>query len=131
MSLLNDLFNEDNEIILLNKKYLIIIIIVILLIILFLVIKIDNIYHNSFDFTNGKTVILVEKEYINKVKETNKIEIEGIMCGYSINEIMPFNDNFLIDVKLNTSMRNINNGTYKVYLGKERIIDYIIRIIKK
>ena len=44
---------------------------------------------------------------------------------------MPLDNNFLVSIKLNIKIKNISEGDYKIYLGKERLFDYIIRIIRK
>ena len=132
MSLLTDLFdNDDIGIMKLNKKYIFFIIVIILLIIVLLFIKKEIYYQNTFNYTNNEAILLVEREYVNRIKEMKEIEVSGIMCGYSINDITSLDNAFLINIKLNTKINNISNGVYRIYLGKERLFDYIIRIIKK
>ena len=132
MNLLNNLFNiDDMEIIRVNKKYLIITLIMIIVIVLLLFIKKDNYYSNSFSIIDENIVLLVENDYINKIKELKEITIQDIKYEFRINEIESMDNNYLVNIRLDTIVKNINHGTYKVYLGKERLFDYIIRIIKK
>ena len=132
MNLLNDAFNSDNrDIVRVNKKYLYILVFMILIISLLLLVKKNNYYVNTFSASDGTIVLLAEKEYVNKVKENKEIIINEIKCDYSIKEIIPADDSFFISINLNTKIKNIGSGIYKVNLGKERLFDYIIRIIKK
>ena len=132
MNLLNNLFNtEDIEIVNVNRKYLIIMIVVSVVISLLLTINKDNYYVNKFNVIDDGIMLLVEKEYINKIKNSKSITINDVENTYSINSIMPLDNNFLVSIKLNIEIKNINEGDYKIYLGKERLFDYIIRIIGK
>lgn len=132
MNLLNNLFStEDIEIVNVNRKYLIIIAVVLLVIGLLLMINKDNCYINRFNVIDNEIMLLVEKEYINKIKNSKNIIINDVENIYSINSIMPLDNNFLVSIKLNMEIKNITEGDYKIYLGKERLFDYIIRIIGK
>lgn len=132
MNLLNNLFStEDIEIVNVNRKYLIIITVVLLVIGLLLMINKDNYYINRFNVIDNEIMLLVEKEYINKIKNSKSITINDVENIYSINSIMPLDNNFLVSIKLNMEIKNITEGDYKIYLGKERLFDYIIRIIGK
>ncbi len=131
MNLLSELFSDDIMILSLNRKYLLIVIVIVILTILLLIIKVDCYYHSSFNIVDEKTVLLAEREAINKIKNSKEIILDGIKCDYSIKDITSLNDNYLIDVSLKTPIKNISNGTYEIYLGKERLFDYIIRIIRK
>ena len=131
MSLLSDFFDGDNyELISLNKKYIIVILLMIFIMILLILIKKDIYYQNSFNVIENNVVLLVEKNYVNIVKENKKIIINDIKYDYKINTIEQVNNNFLINIKLDTELININYGSYKIFLGKERLFDYIIKIIK-
>ena len=131
MNLLSNLFNSDDiEITNLNRKYLIIISITIIIMIALLLIKKDNYYHSTFNMINEKTILLVEKEHINGIKNKKEIVINDIKCDYSIETIEPFNNNYLVSINLKTNIKNIGNGTYKINIGKERLFDYIIKKIK-
>ena len=131
MNLLNNLFNaEDMEIESVNKKYVVITTVFLVFISLLLVIKKDNYYVNNFSIIENEINLIVEKEYINRIKKSNIIIISGVESKYSINSIMPIENNFLVNIKLDT-IENITMGEYKIYLGKERLFDYIIKVIKK
>ena len=131
MNLLNNLFNaEDMEIVSVNKKYVVITIVFLVFISLLLMIKKDNYYVNNFSIIENEINLIVEKEYINRIKKSNIIIISGVESKYSINSIMPIENNFLVNIKLDT-IENITMGEYKIYLGKERLFDYIIKVIKK
>ena len=131
MNLLSNLFNSDDiEITNLNRKYLIIISITIIIMIALLLIKKDNYYQSTFNMIDEKTILLVEKEYINGIKNKKEIVINDIKSDYSIETIEPFNNNYLVSINLKTNIKNIENGTYKINIGKERLFDYIIKKIK-
>lgn len=131
MNLLNNLFNaEDMEIVSVNKKYVVITTVFLVFISLLLVIKKDNYYVNNFSIIENEINLIVEKEYINRIKKSNIIIISGVESKYSINSIMPIENNYLVNIKLDT-IENITMGEYKIYLGKERLFDYIIKVIKK
>lgn len=132
MNLLNDAFNsDDRDIVRVNKKYLFILVFMLLIISSLLLVKKNNYYINTYSASDGTIVLLVEKEYVNEVKDNNEIIINEIKCDYSIKEIIPVDDSFFINIDLNIKIKNIVSGIYKVNLGKERLFDYIIRIIKK
>ena len=131
MNLLNNLFDTDNtQLINTNSKYLKIMIIIIFLIIILFCIEKDNYYTNTFTIIDDKTFILVDKDYINTIKNLNTILIDNIETKYSINNITSENNLYLLDISLNQKI-NIKNGVYKIKLGKEKLFDYIVRIIKK
>ena len=132
MNLLSNLFDSDNlEIIQVNKKYILVFIAILLLIGILLFIKKENYYLNSYTVSESGIVIIVENDYFNEIKKQREIIINDIKCGYSINKITPVDNNVLVGISLNTKIENISSGIYKVYLGKERLFDYVIRIIRK
>lgn len=132
MNLLSKAFNHDDiEIITLNKKYYLVLIIVFLLIISLLFIQKDNYYINSYSIRDEEVILLVEKNYVDRIKNIKEIIINDIKCGYSINKITPVDSSFLISINLNMKIKNTNYGIYKVKIGKEKLFEYIVRIIKK
>ena len=132
MNLLNNLFNADEiEITNINKKYLIIVVITLIFTITLLFTKKNNYYHGTFTINNNDIVLLVEKDYVNKIKKTNKIIVDNIETDYSINKIMPVDSIYMISINLNPKIDNLKTGEYKVYLGKESLFEFIVRIIKK
>ena len=132
MNLLNNIFNtEDIEIVNVNRKYLVIFIIVLLFISLVLLINKKNYYISKFNVIDNEIILLVEKEYVNKIKNSNGIIINDIENRYSINSITSLNNDFLVSINIDTEIKNIDEGSFKIYLGKEKMFDYIVRIIKK
>ena len=132
MNLLNNLFSiEDITIKKNNRIYLITSLLIILILSCVLIIKINRFYINSYSIMDNKIMLLVEKEVINDIKTTKEIILKDLKTSYSINSITPVNDNYLVNINLTIPINNINSGEYKIYLGKERLFDYIIRIIKK
>ncbi len=131
MNMLSDSFNDDVKIFSFNKKYLCHVVLLSVILLMLLFIKKNMYYQNSFNIVNEKIMLLVDNKYINVIKETKEIEIEGIRCSFSINSILPLEDKYYIDISLNPKIDIISNGIYKIYLGKERLFEYIVRIINK
>ena len=132
MNLLNKLFDFDElEMMKINKKYFIIFIFIFFVILLLLIIKKNNYYINTFTIVDNNIILLVEKDFVNEVKNNKEIIINDIKSGYSINKITIDDDFYLISINLNTKIENIKNGKFKIYIGKESLFDFIIRIIKK
>lgn len=130
MNLLNSIFNFDEiEMVSINKKYIFILVVITVFIILLLIIKKDIYYSGTYTLNGNEILLMVEEKQVNKIKNTNKIIIDNIENSYSINEIVPVNDILVVKIGLELNIQNISNGTYKIYLGKERLFDYIIRII--
>lgn len=131
MSLLNNVFNYDDiEIVNLNKKYYLVLILIIVIIVMLFLIKKDNYYVNTFSSLD-ETVLLVESKYLDKIKSSKEIVINDIKYDYSVNIITPVDSSFLVSINLNHKVKNTNHGVYKINIGKERLFDYIVRIIKK
>ena len=130
MNLLSNIYNLDNiEISNVNRKYIALITIFIVVITISLLLT-KNIYlENSFTVMEDKLLLVTDN--VNVIKDNNKIIINDIKYDYSIDKIEQYDNNYLVTVIINNMINNINQGNYKIYLGKERIIDYIIRIIKK
>ena len=131
MNLLNSVFNVDDiEIIKNNKKYIIYVVISLLIIFSLLIIKKDYYYSNGYSVTDDDIVLLVEKQYVNRIKDAKEIIISDRKYNYNIKKIVSLENDFLVNVNLNVNLEKNNNGTYRVCLGKESMFDYIIRIIK-
>ena len=131
MNLLNDIFDVDkNRIMEVNKKYMVTMIIIVLFVIALLYFfKKDCYYENKITNVGDNVVLIVEKEMINDIKNNKKIIIDGILNDYSINRIESLQDICFVYIKID--YKNINDNTYRIYLGKERVLDYIVRILKK
>ncbi len=131
MNLLNSVFNiDDLEIKKTNKKYLIIFVFLMIVLIMFLLIKKNKYYVNSFTIIDKKIALLVENDRIDDVKENNKIIINNIMCNYSIKKIESVDNSFIVYIKIDVIIDNLSSGKYMINLGKERLFEYVIRIIK-
>ena len=133
MNLLNSFFDVDmSEISNINRKSVILLIIIITLIIgILLCLKKNYYYVGEYNIVNNEMILLVEKDYLNKLKKTKNIIINDIENSYSINTITPVDENYLVNIKLNNTIKNIQTGKYKIFIGKENLFDFILRIIKK
>ena len=132
MNLLNSVFNRDDyEINKRNHFSIILVSIMIVIIVIILVMSKECYYSNVFNKVQEDIVLLVDKDYVNKIKDEKEILIDDIKYEYSIKKLEQLNDNYMISININTKLENINQGIYKIIIGKESIFDYIIRIIKK
>jgi hypothetical protein len=130
MNLLTNLFGDDLEILSINKRSLLMIIVAIIIIISVLLIKKDNYYQNVFDTFDNGIAILVEKDYINEVKNSKIIIINDLKYDYDIVNIEPIDDSFIVKINMDLKYINSNQGSYKIHIGKERLFDYIIKKIR-
>ena len=132
MNELNNIFDDDKIFLKkINKKYLLITIFILffILILLFQVEK-NNYYENIIMMENEK-IIVVDKNYINEIKSKKEIIIGDINFNYSINKIEKKNNLYFLSIKIVPETETISENTYRILLGKEKIIDYIIRIISE
>ena len=130
MSLLNDIFDTDRiKIMEVNRKYMIVLIIILIIIICLLFTEKKHFYTNTITNVGESIVLIVEKEMVNHIKNNKKIIIDDIENDYSINRIEVLQDMSFIYVDL--KYNDIHSNTYKIYLGKETVLEYIIRILKK
>ncbi len=129
--LLNNVFDTDKmQIRKYNNSYLrILIILLILFIILTFIIKKNNYFENYLIVDNDNIVIMIEKSKINFIGKEGNIIINDIMNYYNIIKIKDDDNVCLAYISLQTNIENINHQKYQILLGKETIIDYIIRII--
>ena len=111
------------------RLWIIIIISILLGLFLFLYEK-DYYYTNNLIISDNNIGLVVTEPYINKIKQNNKIIVDNIENNYSIKKISSLNNLTIVYIKLKIMQDNIQNTEYKVYLGKEKIIEYIVRIIK-
>ena len=132
MNLLNNIFDSDNmKVINKNRKYCFILLLFIAIIGMLLLIKKDCYYTNYISVIDNEIVLFVDYNYINTIKNGKTIILDKTKCDYSIKKIEKVDDIFLVNINFTMDIKNIKHNNYKIYLGKERIFDYIIRMIKK
>ncbi len=130
MNILSDIFDTDRIRIMEDKRKNMVILIVIFLIITILFIhEKDRYYTNTITNVGDQKVLIVEKDMIDSIKNNNKIIIDDLESDYSINRVEVLQD--VCFVYVNLEYNEIHNNTYKIYLGKEKVLDYIIRILIK
>ena len=132
MNLLNEVFNYDQtEIDIINKKYwkIFVLIMFFLAPLLFLVDK-NYYYEGNIMIDEDNIFLIVDKDMVNEVKNKKNILINNISSNYSINRIITDNDICYLDVNLEINILNKQNMTYRVFIRKEKMIEYFIRIIK-
>ena len=111
------------------KLWIIVIISILLGLFLFLYEK-DYYYTNNLIISDNNIGLVVTKPFVDKIKQNNQIIVDNIENNYSIKKISSLNNLTIVYIKLKIKQDNIQNTEYKVYLGKEKIIEYIVRIIK-
>ena len=130
MNLLCNIFDTDRiRIMEVNKKYMVLFIVGLFVIVSLLFIKKNYYYTNTITSVGEENVLVVEKEMLNNIKNNNKIIVNSIEYDYSINRVEVFDD--VCFVYINSIQSSISNNTYKIYIGKESVFEYIIRILKK
>ena len=125
----------DNDYIKINDaafRYVVIIIILLTILIIGLnVLKKDYYYQNIVKIKEKEKVILiVDKKYINKIKENSEIIINDIIMNYNIEKIEEIENMYYVTIKLECEVDLEKVSTYKILLSKEKYISYFIRIIK-
>ena len=130
MNLLSNVFDTNRiDLMEVNKKYMFILIIIISLTIISLLFIEKNYYYtNTITNVGDNIVLVVEKEMVSNIKNNKKIIIDDIENDYSINKIEVLQD--ICFVYININNKNIQSNTYKINIGKESVLDYIIRTLK-
>ena len=130
-NLLNEIFDVDRiKIMTINKKEQLFLIILLIIIIFLLIIKKDYYYTNIAINVGDSVSLIADKEMISKIHNYNKVIINNNDYEYSINEIQLLDDIYLVNINLGIRIDTFNN-IYKIYLGKETVLEYIFRILKK
>lgn len=128
-----NLFNDSDRFIF-NKTFIynmIFIIILLEILLLLTLIKKDIYYQNIITFIDSKNAcIYVEKDYLNSIKDKKKLIINDIDYEYNIEKIEEKNDIYFVYISFDIELK-INEDYYKIFMGKEKLIEYFIRIIKK
>ena len=131
MNLLSNVFNVDRiEIMEVNRKNIMIVLVILIVVIFLLFIKKNYYYINTITKVGEKIVLIVDKSNLSNIKNNNKIIIREIEDEYSINKIEVLDEVNFVYIDLKNNIEITNNDTYKIYLGKEKLLEYIVRIIK-
>ena len=87
---------------------------------------------NTVTVTTGNIVSGDDGIYADTYGINNEaiITTGDIESDYSIKTIDSSEDVFLIGIQTNPVIQNISSGVYQINLGKERLFEYFIRIIK-
>jgi len=131
-NLLNSIFNIDKmKIMEENVKNMIVVCFIIVFIILFILLfKKDFYYANTFTKVGDDYILVVDNDMVKEVELAKKIIINNHEKGFSINKKEQLEDTSFLYVRFDNKDLS-SNGIYKIYLGKETLFEYIIRIIKK
>lgn len=128
MNLLN---NDDRKIYSLSFRYnAIFAFLTLVLIISSVLLKKDCYYQSIIKFVDSKkSLILVDKNYLESVKNSKSLILNDVNFDYSIDKIEESEENYLVTISFKENLK-INHENYRIYLGKERIIRYILRIMR-
>ena len=130
-NLLNSVFDSDRIKIkrMCVVYFLIIAAIFVAFIILVFTVKKDNYYENYIIKENDNIIIIIDKSKINLIQNKGIIIIDGIKNNYSISKVHNDSNGCIIYLNLDNIIENINHQKCQILLGKETIIEYIIRVI--
>ena len=131
-NLLNNVFNHEKiEITEVNNRHMVIVMFLALVIMIMLfTIKKDHYYVNTITKVGDEYVLVVEKDKLNNILGKNKITINNKEMNFSINKKEVLEEVSFLYVKIENNIEIKQNSTYKIHLGKESLIEYIIRIVK-
>ncbi len=108
---------------------------IILLFLLFsflLFIKKSHYYENIIQsMGDNKAIMIVDKKYINLIKNKKNIIIKDLEVDYNIEKIEENENNYLLYIQFEMEIVFNDISKYKVFLEKESILEYFIRIIKE
>ena len=127
-----NLFNSvDREIMNNTFKYNVCFFIILLLIFFSLFfIKINNYYENNISFINDKNaVIIIDKNYLERIKNNNKILLNDVCFDFNIDKIEEIEKGYLININFESEL-NLNTSMYKIYLDSESLFKFIVETIK-
>ena len=93
-------------------------------------IKKDHYYVNTITKVGDEYVLVVEKDKLNNILGKNKITINNKEMNFSINKKEVLEEVSFLYIKIENNIEIKQNSTYKIHLGKESLIEYIIRIVK-
>ena len=132
MNLLNNVFNHEKiEIMEVNSRHMIIVMFLVLIIMVMLfTLKKDIYYVNTITKVGDEYVLVVEKDMLNNIQNKNKITINNEEMDFSINKKEVLEDVSFLYIEIKKDIEINHNCTYKIHLGKENLIEYIIRIVK-
>ncbi len=108
------------------------IILLFLLFSLLLFIKKSHYYENIIQsMGDNKAIMIVDKKYINLIKNKKNIIIKDLEVDYNIEKIEENENNYLLYIQFEMEIVFNDISKYKVFLEKESILEYFIRIIKE
>ncbi len=127
-----NIFNNDDRFIM-NKtfKYNVILMVCLLIILgVLLLFKRNQYYENKITFLDSKSaVLMVNKDYLNSIKDSKELFLDEISYKYNIEKVEEINNIYFVYVNFNMELK-INEEYYKIFIRKEKLIEYFIRIIK-
>ena len=127
-----NLFNDSDRFIF-NKtfRYNVIVMIVLLIImVLLLLLEKNQYYENQITFMDDKMAFLVvDNKYLNTVKEKKELILDKVSYKYNIEKIEEVGEIYFVYINFDIKLK-VNERYYKIFIGKEKLVQYFIRIVK-
>ena len=104
--------------------------IITILFLLLIFIKKDKGYHNNIVFVdNQHAYIVMDKDLVNDIKLQKEVWLNEVKYDFIIDKIEKKNNIYLGYISFSYEL-NLDVNTYQIILGKERLLNYILRVMK-
>ena len=123
--------NIDRRIYNVAFKYNVIFLGILLLIIFSIVLLKKNYYYqNTIIFKDGNQAdLVVDRNYLNNINNNDILILNNVDFKYNIDRVEEIETNYIVSIHFNNEIK-INTNTYKVLLGEESLLKYIVRMMR-
>ena len=127
--------NKDENIYIKAFYYSAIIGILLILVVLYSCCKKKNLYYeNTLYIENNEIILTINYDKLEYITDNNKIIINGNVYNYKVIDINIFNNgNIFYQIKISINSDIVLNDLileYKIFLKEERVLEYIVRVLK-
>ena len=127
--------NKDENIYIKAFYYSAIIGILLILVVLYSCCKKKNLYYeNTLYIENNEIILTINYDKLEYITDNNKIIINGNVYNYKVIDINIFNNgNIFYQIKISINSDVILNDIvleYKIFIKEERVLEYIVRVLK-
>ena len=129
---MNSVFDSDRIIIFHKVKVygILSVLMVIFLIVGLLLVKKDHIYENNLYFSAlDRACLFTNKETLAILKKKKKIFVDKVEYDFIIEKIEKKDNLYLVNISFPIELKT-QEEKYQIVLGKESILEFIIRIVK-
>lgn len=114
------------------RSFIFIFILLILLIFSVLFIHKERFYTNAISFINeDMACIVVSDEVLEIIKQRKELLINDISYDFNIEKIEKKRNMYFVYAKFSFKISGLDDNNYKIFLGKESLMKYIIRKLRK